>query len=459
MPQYKIIQLSDDYDCQEYINEYNDLSLIKGNYDINNRDDFEGSINQSYFFIEKICPGQHCEGILLADTNFGEFYNSPEYELLHNTEKLLIKETMIELMKRQLGILMNELCGPCVIPDNVQLTRDKCARYIHAYNNLRFMIEGNNYNFSNKDQFMLDMNRAIEVIIGIQDENRSFNFSELIRIDKVLLKYFERDPFMDNMYQIREIAANLLTDQVYVMIKIICNICKLKRIIDFDLDDEIRQPHDPNITPGQCVQAIKSQLNTHIQLIVEKLKTKKSLDANDKKVFSCVLLGRLDDHHIERYSLIRIYIDWVVNRISSGRGLSEREKVYARRVLTANAVFKSASRYVVPWKLYEQKSFEAFLNLHPGLKIKYPGIRNWSPFDSHELGMYYNLFFRSQGIGNLFVETDLSVLKSRESKQGGGSIDTFIHLYKLFYKLSKKIHLLNKKYDFIYKIVHKKNKN
>jgi hypothetical protein len=426
-------------DCQEYINEYYELKLIKGNYNINDNDDFEDVINNGFKLIEKICDKTQCGSLLLADSELGNFYNSSEYNSLDNDNMLLIKETYIELFKRQLGLLINELCGQCVKPDNVQLTKHNCERYIREYNSLRFINNIDEYDFNNKQQFILDMKITINVIKNIQSENNNIDFSKLIDIDENILKYFDKEQFVNDID--RKIAANLLTDQLYVMIKIICNICKLKEIIDydFDLDDEIRQPHDVKLA-HDCTQTMKSQLNVQACNIVEKIKQKKQLDSNDKKLFKCVLLGKIRDTFYQKCSLERIYVDWIIDRIISGKNISGKNLVNI--ILAQNDSIKI---------LYNDKSFEKFLDLNPILKSA--NITKWEFLNLYDLERYYNIFYRNQGIINPLVDTLIQY--NLKKQQHGGTFNLVIYLHKLFYKLSKNIYLINNKYDFINKIINK----
>ena len=332
--------------CVSYLSEYSVLRLIHNNYDNIDDNTFVQDLNRSLELIRKICNENRDK---ISQTHFNLLKKidnilASTFNTGNKTNRNLSKRIIIELIKRQLNMLLSIICEPCI---NSLEDRAKCKIYIRRFQNLNFVKEKETYDFRNKDKFINDLTAITQLISTIYGDNDVFASSRnLENINNEIFEYLRNnnDSNEENKIEIRKTVRELMVNQLYTIIIMLCNFCKI--IKDLEFGDAGRRPfHEqlPGINP--CTQSVKYAQQS--KYIIEKLISGQTLDADDQKYFFCVLTGNITNKNVElefRHelsSLIKIYVDWLIYKIESGSSFTPGQRSDIAMIFLKNNAVKN----------------------------------------------------------------------------------------------------------------------
>jgi hypothetical protein len=312
--------------CKEYIREYLKLNLDKIIIDKTpmNDDIFLDKINDTNKLISEILKNDKIkssarENLINKDSELYQNYFDNYKKEIDSDKKIIIQKTMIELAKRQLHVLIEGLCAKC---KNDKLILLKCRNYINEYNNLNFVKFANNIVEFNNDKFNQDLRIAYDLIKKINDENNNM-FIDLVNIDDQIMDFFKIDNIESKNLIIRKEVGFLMIEQLYTMLRILCNICKEKLKYHFNLDlklvsDDIRSPHE--VKKNDPLQEIQRDRHNSFSVIYHKLINNKELNADDQKFFYHILADKIDDgewieNRTKQIYLKDFFMEWLHERI------------------------------------------------------------------------------------------------------------------------------------------------
>jgi hypothetical protein len=462
--------MNNDIICKKYIDEYTRLKLF--NNDLINDQQFLVDINISLTFTKRICDENKdrinpdsCKLLEKVDKILANYFdiNSSEYNHLDKQEKVLAKKVVVQLIKRQIQLLIDIICKPCRKESNDKI---KCKEYMNEFSKLNFLK--NTYDYDSI-QFINDLQIILDLILKINKENMHFSgIDELIKIDNDIYDYFIKNK--NNLTDIRKIAAQLMIHQLYTIIITLCNFCKLTerekmyKLFDSNLfksfialasnpiefkriDSQIRRPH--NMGVDICIQA--SEITNAIPFLLTKLEKKENLLPNQEKTIDCILKSDREDDKKFQQSLKYNYILWFISKLESG-ALTTEEKKYTSLLLNHKGKIPKERNLL---SIYEEETLKRFVEIKG---ISRP-ITRYDDLDDKELDEYYSKYFLNihipEGIkATLNIrkkqrddEEKKKIQKTKNSQNGG-----ILNIYKSFYKLAKKTYHLYKYNIFVQKL-------
>jgi hypothetical protein len=330
--------------CEEYINAYSklDLDKITINDDAPMNDNiFLEKINNANKLIFEILNNDKINIIAKAelinkDRELYQNYIDDYKENTNITHKILIQKTIIELAKRQLYVLIEGLCAKC---KNDKLMIFTCRNYIDEYNNLNFVKFANNITEYNNNEFNQDLQITYKLIKKINDENKNI-FVDLINIDNQILKFFETNNTESQNLIIRKETIFLMINQLYTILRILCNICKEKLKYHFHLNfdyilGEIRKPFSSLSSSLQTVACMREQCLKKIYNAITKGKENgEKLDADSNKYLYYILTQKFNKEGQsvdgitiggKQIFLRKLFMDWLYERLIND-DFNEKEK-------------------------------------------------------------------------------------------------------------------------------------
>lgn len=412
--------MHNDIICKNYVDQYSKLRLFHN--DLRNDQQFLSDLNTTLSFTRHLCDENKdhikpndCKLLEKVDEIMVNFFdaNSSGYKNLNEPEKILAKKVVVQLIKRQIQMLIDRICKPCRKEHD---DKKKCEEYMKEFSKLNFL--NNAYDYSSV-YFINDLKRTLDLISKIHQENRHFSgIDELIKIDVDMYNYFINN--RKNPTDIRKIAAELMIHQLYTIIITLCNFCKLTKQdqintifnshlfqsfielasdpIEFQkLESEIRWPHQG---VKKCIQS--SEITNPVHFLIEKLGKGQDLSANQKYNVNCILKSDLEDGiPPKQQSLRKSYVQWLISKIESGT-LTLEEKRYTNSVFEHTGEIPKETS-LLTW--YIRESLERFVHLE-GITRR---IKNYNDLSNDELKKYYSKYFY-----NFYVHSDIETILDPE---------------------------------------------